>query len=275
MRTGSTGEGQRYVDEVRYFLGLIHHEAHDDGAALEVLEMVPPSSDRFADARALMARINEGLGENADALADIRRAIAADPDNTALSVYMAGVLGRSGNYDESISAMESLIAARPDDPDLYYDLGVIYSESGRDDLALEQMNQVLELESNHSSALNFVGYIWADQGERLDEAEQLIRQAIELRPDDGYITDSLGWVHYKRGLKLLAEGQGGGGTALVLRGNRAARARARAARARRPRDYLAPRRRLPFRLTLRRGHSRVPTSTRSRTPGVGRRGDPP
>ncbi len=204
---GATGEGQRYVDEVRYFLGLIHHEAHDDGAALEVLEVVAPSSDRFADARALMARINEGLGENDEALADIRRAIAADPDNTALSVYMAGVLGRSGHYDESISAMESLIASRPDDPDLYYDLGVIYSESGRDDRALELMNQVLELESNHSSALNFVGYTWADQGERLDEAEQLIRRAIELRPDDGYITDSLGWVHYQRGLKLLAEGR--------------------------------------------------------------------
>ncbi len=202
-----TGEGKRYVDEVRYFLGLIHHEAHDDGAALEVLEMVPPSSERFGDARALMARINEGLGENDEALADIRRAIAADPDNTALAVYMAGVLGRSGHFDESISAMETLIAGRPDDPDLYYDLGVIYSESGREDRALELMNQVLELEGDHSSALNFVGYSWADQGERLDEAEQLIRRAIELRPDDGYITDSLGWVHYQRGLKLLADGR--------------------------------------------------------------------
>ncbi len=203
----ATGEGPRYVDEVRYFLGLIHHEAHDDGAALEVLEMIPPSSERFAEARAMMARINEGLGENDEALADIRRAIAADPDNAALGVYMAGVLGRSGQYDESISAMESLIAARPDDPDLYYDLGVIYSESGRDDRALELMNRVLELESDHSSALNFVGYTWADQGERLDEAEQLIRRAIELRPDDGFITDSLGWVHYQRGLKMLGEGR--------------------------------------------------------------------
>jgi tetratricopeptide (TPR) repeat protein len=102
--------------------------------------------------------------------------------------------------------MEELIDNRPGDADLYYDLGVIYSESGRDDRALELMNRVLELDADHSSALNFVGYTWADQGERLDEAEQLIRRAIELRPDDGYITDSLGWVHYQRGLKLLAAG---------------------------------------------------------------------
>ena len=42
---------------------------------------------------------------------------------------------------------------------------------------------------------------------RLDEPERLIRRAIELRPDDGYITDSLGWVHYQRGLKMLAAGR--------------------------------------------------------------------
>ncbi len=203
---GGQGGGERYVHEVRYFLGLIHHEAHDDGAALEVLELVPPGSERFTDARALMARIYEGLGETDAALAEIRRAIADSPDDTALSVYMAGILGRSGNYEDSIRTMKELIDNRPDDADLYYDLGVIYSESGRDDRALELMNRVLELDGDHSSALNFVGYTWADQGERLDEAEQLIRRAIELRPDDGYITDSLGWVHYQRGLKLLAAG---------------------------------------------------------------------
>ncbi len=200
-------DGRDYVHEVRYFLGLIYHEAEDDGAALEILERIPQTSERFADARALMARINESLGETDEALVEIRRAIAAAPENTALSVYMAGILGRSGDYEESIRTMDALITVRPDDPDLYYDLGVIYSESSRNDRALELMNKVLELEADHSNALNFVGYTWAEQGVRLDEAEQLIRRAIELRPDDGYITDSLGWVHYQRGLKLLAAGR--------------------------------------------------------------------
>jgi tetratricopeptide (TPR) repeat protein len=69
------------------------------------------------------------------------------------------------------------------------------------------MHRVLEIDKDHSGALNYVGYTWADQGRRLDEAEVMIRRAIELRPDDGFITDSLGWVHYQRGLKLLAAGR--------------------------------------------------------------------
>ena len=58
-----------------------------------------------------------------------------------------------------------------------------------------------------SRTLNFIGYSWADRGERLDEAEGLIRRALELRPGDGYITDSLGWLFYQRGLQRLEDGR--------------------------------------------------------------------
>ena len=47
--------------------------------------------------------------------------------------------------------------------------------------------------------LNYLGYSWVDQGVKLDEAFKMLRRAVELRPNDGYIVDSLGWAHYKLG----------------------------------------------------------------------------
>jgi Tfp pilus assembly protein PilF len=47
--------------------------------------------------------------------------------------------------------------------------------------------------------LNYLGYTYADLGQNLDEAERLIKEALKYKPNDGYITDSLGWVYYKKG----------------------------------------------------------------------------
>jgi Tfp pilus assembly protein PilF len=60
------------------------------------------------------------------------------------------------------------------------------------------MKTVIGIDPNNANALNYLGYTYVDLGIQLDEAEQLIRKALELKPDDGYITDSLGWVFYKR-----------------------------------------------------------------------------
>ena len=61
------------------------------------------------------------------------------------------------------------------------------------------MRLVLKINPDHPQALNYIGYTYAEKGINLDEAEALIKRALELKPDDGYITDSLGWVYFKKG----------------------------------------------------------------------------
>jgi tetratricopeptide (TPR) repeat protein len=61
------------------------------------------------------------------------------------------------------------------------------------------MKTVIDLDPKNANALNYLGYTYADLGIRLDEAEELVREALKYKPDDGYITDSLGWVYYQRG----------------------------------------------------------------------------
>ena len=57
----------------------------------------------------------------------------------------------------------------------------------------------MAFEPDHPFILNYLGYSWIDQGINLEEATRMIEKAVRLRPDDGYIVDSLGWAYYKQG----------------------------------------------------------------------------
>ena len=69
------------------------------------------------------------------------------------------------------------------------------------------MEKVIALDPKHATALNYLGYTFADRNIRLPEAEKLILRALEVRPDDGYFLDSLAWVHFRRGDFQRAEGE--------------------------------------------------------------------
>jgi tetratricopeptide (TPR) repeat protein len=82
---------------------------------------------------------------------------------------------------------------------LHFRLGVVLDKLGERQGSIAEMEKVIALDPNHANALNYLGYTLAELGIRLDEAEGLIKRALEVRPDDGYITDSLGWVYFKMG----------------------------------------------------------------------------
>jgi tetratricopeptide (TPR) repeat protein len=195
------------LDAALYFLGLSHAELEQYDAALAVLERVEPASPRFAEARRVRAWILEKQGDLPGAIAEAQRALAASDDPRRLGVFLAGLQQRAGDLPAALALMDDLIEKYPDDVDLVYDLGVLHGEAQDQDRALGFMEQVIARKPDHYSALNYVGYTWAERGERLDEAEVMIRRAIELKPDDGFITDSLGWLFYQRGLKQIAAGQ--------------------------------------------------------------------
>jgi tetratricopeptide (TPR) repeat protein len=61
-----------------------------------------------------------------------------------------------------------------------------------------QLKKTLRLDTNHVDALNYLGYTYAERGINLDEALELIKKAVKLAPERGYIRDSLGWVYFKK-----------------------------------------------------------------------------
>ncbi len=66
-------------------------------------------------------------------------------------------------------------------------------------LAEADLRKALELFPDQPQVLNYLGYSWVDQGIKLDDGMTMIRRAVEQRPDDGYIVDSLGWAYFRTG----------------------------------------------------------------------------
>jgi tetratricopeptide (TPR) repeat protein len=82
---------------------------------------------------------------------------------------------------------------------LFYFRGICYERSKQWPKAEADLKKALELYPDQPHVLNYLGYSWIDQGVNLDEGMEMIKKAVQQRPDDGYIVDSLGWAYYRIG----------------------------------------------------------------------------
>jgi len=202
--------------EVTYFLGVTLRRSGDDAEAVTVFERVPAGHERYPEARTQIAAIYEESGDFERALEEVERA-RAQGEARPLDLYAASLRSKAGDFDGALEFLESLLGDAPEDAELLYNIGVLHGEKGDVEVALEYMELALEKQPNHAGALNFIGYTWAERGTNLDQAEEYINRALEIRPDDGYITDSLGWLYYMRARPLLESGRRADGLAYLDR----------------------------------------------------------
>lgn len=190
--------------DLAFALGQIRKAMDDPDGAIEAFGRIDRQSPNYFDARIQIAAILEVQERYDEAIREIEALRRFRPDRQ-LDLHLAGLRIEAGDFEGGVAAFEALLDGSDADAEVYYQLGVQYGTHGRVDEALQAMQKVLELEPNNANALNYIGYSWAERGENLDEAEELIRRALEIAPEDGYIADSLGWVYYKMAELLLRE----------------------------------------------------------------------
>jgi len=147
----------------------------------------------------------------ADEAVTVLEAMAAEQPDRIDALIRLGDLWRSKvkqpgpfpEYDKALSAYDRAVA-RVSNPQqrhwsLFFSRAVVLERSGRWARAESDLLKALELQPEQPSVLNYLGYSWADQRLHLDKALPMIERAVELRPRDGYIIDSLGWVHFRLG----------------------------------------------------------------------------
>ncbi len=100
-------------------------------------------------------------------------------------------------YDEAVRRAEA--EKMPERWTLFYDRGVALERAHQWPRAEADLLHALKLKPDQPLVLNYLGYSWIDRGENLDRGLKMIEKAVALRPDDGYIIDSLGWAHYRMG----------------------------------------------------------------------------
>lgn len=199
-------QGRPDDGEVEFFLGIVWRRLGDDRAAIDAFSSIAEDDDHYAEARTQLAVLHERAGDFHLALEEIERAIALSPSRPR-QLYSATLRAKAGDFDGAVAFLEGMLLETPDDDELLYNLGVVYGEAKRTEEAIAYMERAIEQNPNNASALNYVGYTWAERGDKLDLAEQYIVRALDVRPDDGFITDSLGWVYYMRARPLFDTGR--------------------------------------------------------------------
>jgi len=187
-------------NNARILMAVAYHDKGDVAAAIENLKKVESGSDEYEDATVLLVKIMEEEDDYFAAIKLLRERISGEQTRRK-SFYpaLAALLQDRENTAEAIEVFQEAFKLYPDDKELLLEYAIFQDESGNVDGALATMAKVLDINPDEPYALNYMGYTWAERGEKLDKALEYVKKALEIKPDDGFIRDSFGWVLFKMG----------------------------------------------------------------------------
>lgn len=171
--------------------------------ANEVYAGIPPASDFHWPAQIRAAENLYGLKRTEEALARLAVLGAERPDRIDALSRQGSILRAEERFAEAVAVYDKILSRigkiQRHHWTLLYARGIALERTKQWKRAEADLQRALELEPDQPLVLNYLGYSWADQGVRLDEARKMIERAVEQRPNDGYIIDSLGWVLHRAG----------------------------------------------------------------------------
>jgi tetratricopeptide (TPR) repeat protein len=184
-------------------LADLYENLKKPGQAIKTYAKVPKSSPLYRNA-AIQGAINlDSLDRTEDAKKQLERLIAEDGGDRDAVLALGNILRARKRFSECGDAYSKVIKDIKDpqksDWTVFYFRGVCYERSKQWAMAEADLKKALALFPDQPHVLNYLGYSWIDQGLHLDEGMKMIRKAVEQRPDDGYIVDSLGWAYYRVG----------------------------------------------------------------------------
>jgi tetratricopeptide (TPR) repeat protein len=191
------------LSEAQLLIAQILDEDGQYALAIEAYDAIPDEAPEALSARIGKAQALQAAERTEEGLAAMRAAVEAFPDALEAHVAHGDMLRRESRFEEAAAAYDRAVAlidkAEPLHWPLYYQRGIAYERSKQWDRAEADFRKALALEPDQPDVLNYLGYSWVEQGSNLDEAEEMIQRAVDQRPDDGYIVDSLGWVLFRFG----------------------------------------------------------------------------
>ena len=171
--------------------------------ASAALSAVPADSPWYVSAQIRLADTQRAAGDPEAGIATLTALAAGNQDRIEVDSALGDALRMAERFPEAAAAYGEAIA-KIDEPRqahwvLYYTRGIANERAGDWRAAEADFRKALELQPGQPLVLNYLGYSMVEKREKLDEALGMIEQAVRDQPDDGYITDSLGWVLYRLG----------------------------------------------------------------------------
>jgi len=160
------------------------------------IALVPTSAPH----QALLGETYAATGDGKAAEAAFLQAIALDPNPMGPYVRLGGLYAAAGRYDEALVKANDAAKKNPGDVGPIMLTGVIYEQKGDIPKARESYEKALTINPRLAPAANNLAWIYSEQGGDKDKALQLAQTAKEVAPDDPRVSDTLGWILYKRGV---------------------------------------------------------------------------
>jgi tetratricopeptide (TPR) repeat protein len=187
-------------DKLRFILATVYVELGDKEAAMVHYQKVPIYSSYYVDSVTSMTQIYWDQKRWSEAKALLVDVIKKHPHPE--EVFYTSLITTLDDLKEHTENQKWLAKARelfPDSTTILFLSGLNWERLGETDKALAEMQEVLKRNPEQALALNFVAYVYAERGEKLDEALALAKKAQQLAPKDPHIQDTLGWVYYRLG----------------------------------------------------------------------------
>ena len=209
MQTNNMEEAETQFDELvarrerlpvaYYYLGQIAEARQDIEAALAAYRKVTDGEHRL-NAQIRAAVLLAESGRLVQARAHLH-GLRGDNSQQAIRIYRAEaeILAKRKDFEEAMQVYNSALADFPEDTDLLYSRAMLAEKMDDLEQLERDLRAILAREPNNADALNALGYTLADRTDRHAEAYEFVKRAYELKPDDHYVIDSMGWTLYRMG----------------------------------------------------------------------------
>jgi tetratricopeptide (TPR) repeat protein len=188
-----------------YFLGSIAFDEKRWEDAIESFQKALLFNPNFEQAQYDLASAQLGANRGGDAVKTLLEVRNKFPGKF-IGEYLLGLAyHEQKQYGEALKCLQAAEAIAQGketnrlNTALYFQLGATSERSGEIVQAENYFEKSISLSPTNAEALNYLGYMWAEKGIKLDQAKQLIERALKFEPDNAAFLDSLGWVYFQQG----------------------------------------------------------------------------
>ncbi len=187
----------------KILLGEILQAQGRSAHAIDAYRTVPADSPFSWMIRLRVAEELERLDRIDEAVAELEAMAESAPERAESLIRLGNLLRNKERFAEAVTAYDRA-AERLGDPEqrhwtFYYFRGIALERTSNWSRAERDFLQALSLEPEQPFVMNYLAYSWVEKKLNLDQAKGMLARAVELRPDDGFIVDSLGWVYFRLG----------------------------------------------------------------------------
>jgi len=185
--------------QARFYLAASLEAMGKKTEAEKIYRKIKHNSENYTDAQLRLAAIDLQAKQTDAALSRIRAVIRENPETGNAYALLSSVLLQQKEYRQLLVETETALGLPEVSVQLLFNRAAAFEGLKQYEEAAGQIRKLFIIEPGNIEALNFLGYLYAEQGLHLNEAEDLILRALKQSPGNGYYLDSLAWVHYKRG----------------------------------------------------------------------------